>query len=105
MKVFAFGTITHPLTQEQQQQIMPKEVPHTLQLYLDGKIEQFWFRQDRPGVVFLMDVESVDEAKAAVDELPLTEGGFMSFELTPVGPLAPLGRLIQGKPALAAAST
>jgi hypothetical protein len=105
MKVFAFGTITTPPTQEQRQQIMPKEVPDTLQLYLDGKIEQFWFRQDRPGVVFLMNVESVDEAKAAVDKLPLTEGGFMSFELTPVGPLAPLASLIHGNSALAAAST
>src|SRR5215469_16759415 len=104
MKVFALGSLNQPLTPEQQQQIMPKEVPDTLQLYLDGKIEQFWFRQDRPGVIFLMSVESVDEAKAAVDKLPLTEGGFMSFELTPVGPLAPLARLIQGKSTLAAAT-
>jgi hypothetical protein len=94
MKVFAVGTIANPPTPEQQQQIMPKEVPDTLQLYLDGKIEQFWFRQDRPGVIFLMN-GTVDEAKAAVDKLPLTEGGFMTFELTPVGPLAPLARLIQ----------
>lgn len=104
MKVFAFGTITKPLTPEQREHFMAKEVPHTLQLYLDGMIEQFWFRQDRPGVIFLMDVESVNDAKAAVDELPLTEGGFMSFELTPVGPLAPLARLIDQKPAAAAAS-
>jgi hypothetical protein len=95
MKVFAVGTITNPPTPEQQQQIMPKEVPDTLQLYLDGKIEQFWFRQDRPGVIFLMNVPSIDDAKAAVDALPLTEGGFMTFDLTPVGPLMPLARLIQ----------
>jgi hypothetical protein len=42
-----------------------------------------------------MNVASVDEAKTAVSELPLSEGGFMTFELTPVGPLAPLARLIQ----------
>ncbi|TCR83526.1 hypothetical protein [Rhizobium sp. BK376] len=95
MKVFAIGAITTPPTPEQQQQVMPKEVPHTLQLYLDGKIEQFWFRQDRLGVVFLMNVDSVEDAKAAVDTLPLTEGGFMTFDLIPVGPLAPLARLLQ----------
>ncbi|WP_206995754.1 hypothetical protein [Trinickia mobilis] len=33
--------------------------------------------------------------KAAVDKLPLTEGGFMTFEPTPVDPLAPLALLIQ----------
>ncbi|WP_255451537.1 hypothetical protein [Trinickia terrae] len=42
-----------------------------------------------------MSVGSVDEAKAAVDKLPLTEGGLMTFELTPVGPLKPLASLIQ----------
>ena len=97
MKVFAIGAITKPPTPEQQAEIMPKEVPATLQHYLDGKIEQFWFRQDRLGVVFYLDVESVDAAKAEVSKLPLTEGGFMTYEFIPVGPLAPLGRLIQSK--------
>jgi hypothetical protein len=97
MKILAIGSITTAPTPEQQQQIMPKEVPDTLKLYLEGKIEQFWFRQDRPGVIFLMNVDTADQAKAAVDALPLTEGGFMTFELIPVGPLAPLGLLIQGK--------
>ena len=97
MKVFAIGSIIKPPTPEQQAEIMPKEVPDTLQLYLDGKIEQFWFRQDRPGVVFYMQAESVEAAKAAVDKLPLTEAGLMTFEFIPVGPLAPLGRLIQNK--------
>jgi hypothetical protein len=52
---------------------------------------------DKVGVIFLMNAESIDEAKAAADKLPLTEGGFMTFEHIPVGPLAPLGLLIQSK--------
>jgi hypothetical protein len=51
MKVLAIGSISQPLTPEQRQQIMPKEVPDTLKLYLDGKIKQFWYRQDKPGVI------------------------------------------------------
>jgi hypothetical protein len=97
MKVLAIGSIVQPISPEQRQQIMPKEVPDTLKLYLDGKIEQFWFRQDEPGVIFLMNVESVEQAKAAVDALPLVTGGFATYELMQVGPLAPLGLLIQGK--------
>jgi len=97
MKVFAIGSIRQPFTPEQRQRIMPKEVPDTLKLYLDGTIEQFWFRDhaSTPGVIFLMNVESVDHAKAAVDALPLTAEGLMTFELMPVGPLAPLGLLLQ----------
>jgi len=97
MKVLAIGSITQPLSPEQRQQVMPKEVPDTLRLYLDGKIEQFWFRQDKPGVIFLMNVESIDQARSTVEALPLTTGGFVKYELMQVGPLAPLGMLIQGK--------
>ena len=97
MKVLAIASITRPLTPEQRQQIMPNDVPATLKLYLDGKIEQFWFRQDAPGVIFLMNVDSVERAKAAIDALPLATGGFAKYELMHVGPLAPLGLLIQGK--------
>ena len=97
MKVMAVGSITKPLSPEQRQQIMPSEVPATLKLYLDGKIEQFWYRQDAPGVIFLMNVASVDQAKAELDTLPLVVGGFATYELIPVGPLAPLGLLIQAR--------
>jgi len=97
MKVFAIGAITTPPTAEQRDEILRLEVPATLQHYLDGKIEQFWFRADRLGVVFYMEVESIEEAKAEVGSLPLTEAGFMTYDFIPVGPLAPLGRLIQPK--------
>ena len=89
MKVIAIGNGIKPLTPENRQQIMPKEVPATLQLYLDGKIEQFWYRQDKPGVIFLMDVDSIDQAKATVETLPLAKEGYAQYELMHVGPLAP----------------
>lgn len=94
MKVFAVGSLANPPTPEQRETILAREVPHTLRLYLDGIIEQFWFRTDRPGVVFLMEAESVDHARSAVEGLPLAQAGIMAFELTPVGPLAPLARLL-----------
>ena len=97
MKVFAVGTFAKPITDEERRQIMRKEVPDTLKLYLEGKIEQFWFREDKPGVIFLMNTESLDQAKWIIHELPLAANGFLGFEVIPVGPLKPLGLLIQGK--------
>ena len=97
MKVFAIGKGVKPITDEVRQQIMPKEVPATLKLYLDGKIEQFFFRQDKPGVVFVMNVDSVEQAKSTIEALPLATEGFFQYEFLQVGPLAPLGMLIQGK--------
>jgi hypothetical protein len=97
MNVFAIGSIIKPLTDEQRKAIMPREVPATLQHYLDGKIEQFWSCQDAPGVIFLMNVDSAGQAKAELDALPLVVGGFAKYDLIPVGPLKPLGSLIQSK--------
>lgn len=93
MKVFAIATANSSFTPEKLQQHMPNEVTATLKLYLDGKVEQFWFR-DKAGPIFLMNVESVEQAKATLDTLPLVADGLMSYELMAVGPLAPLGRLI-----------
>lgn len=96
MKVFAFYTLKGPLTPEQRKDIMPHEVPHTLQLYLEGKIEQFWFRE-KLGPIFLLNVDSVEQAKEILSSLPLLARGLATLELIPVGPLMPLGLLIQGK--------
>ncbi|MGF6987704.1 hypothetical protein QFZ99_007245 [Paraburkholderia atlantica] len=93
MKVFAIASAQPTLTPDKLQQHMPHEVPATLQLYLDGKVEQFWFR-DKAGPIFLMNVASVDEARSILDSLPLVADGLMKYEYLPVGPLAPLGGLI-----------
>jgi hypothetical protein len=73
---------------------MPHEVPATVKHYLDGSIGQFWF-QEKVGPIFLMNVASIDEAKVTLSTLPLVVAGIMSYQFLPVGPLLPLGRLIQ----------
>jgi hypothetical protein len=94
MKVMAVGTLK-ALTPEQRQTYLPKEIPATLQLYLDDKMEQFWLRDQEKGVIFLMNVESVEEADKLLRAMPLGGSGLLTFDLMPVGPLAPLGMLIK----------
>jgi hypothetical protein len=94
MKVMAVGTLK-PLSLEERRQYLPKEVPATLQLYLDGKMEQFWLREKEAGVVFLMTVESVEEADKLLKGLPLGQASLLTFDLFPIGPLLPLGMLIK----------
>jgi hypothetical protein len=96
MKVMAIPSVSAGVTPDQIKEHMPKEVPATLKLYLEGKVEQFWFRE-KTGPVFLMNVESIEEARAALGALPLVEANVMSYELMPVGPLMPLGLFLQGK--------
>ena len=96
MKVIAIGSLVQTITPEQLQQIMPKEVPATLKHYLDGTVEQFWFRENA-GPIFLMNAESVEQAKAELDTLPLVAAKLMIYDLMPVTTLKPFGLLIQGK--------
>jgi hypothetical protein len=93
MKVMAIGTLK-PLSPEQRQQYLPAEVPATLKLYLDGKMEQFWLRDKQVGVIFLMNVDSVGEAARLLKALPLGQANLLTFDLMPIGPLLPLGMLI-----------
>jgi hypothetical protein len=93
-KILALGRFTAPPTPEQVKAIFPHEVPDTLQLYLDGKIEQMWARQDQKGPVFLMNVTSVAEAHTTLEKLPLGQAKLMEFELVELTPLTPLHMLL-----------
>jgi hypothetical protein len=79
----------------ERQRYLPKEVPATLQLYLDGKMEQFWLRDKEEGVIFLMNVDSVDEADRLLKALPLGQDNLLTFDLMPIGPLLLLGMLMK----------
>ena len=93
-RVLAIGTFPHPPAQEELKGVMSREVPATLQLYLDGRIDQMFVRQDMLGVVFLMNLVSVEDTRVLLGGLPLGLAGMMTFELIPLGPLAPLGALL-----------
>jgi hypothetical protein len=100
-KVLAIGYFPAPLTPEQRQAIMPREVPDTVRLFLSGKIDQWWWRQDGKGPVFLMNVTSVQEARRLLATLPLDEAKLIEFELIELGPLKPLHLLLKNFPAAA----
>lgn len=97
-RILAIGTVTKPLTQEQRRNIMPKEVPDTVRLYLDGKIDQWYIRQDGKGVVFLLNLTSVEEARSLLEKLPLGQAKLMKFDPMPLGPLNPLRLLLSEEP-------
>lgn len=93
-KILALGRFTSPPTAEQIKTIFPNEVPDTLRLYLAGKIDQWWARQDQKGPVFLMNVTSVEEARTMLEKLPLGQAKLMEFEYVELSPLTPLHLLL-----------
>jgi hypothetical protein len=96
--VLATLTVKPGVARDQMMKVMPTEVRETVQLYLDGRIQQWWARGDGKGVVFLLDCRTVEEAKAVVESLPLVKANFASFDYMPLGPLSPL-RILLAPPA------
>ena len=79
-----------PMTPEQRAKIMPHEVHDTVNAYLDGKIDQWYFQTSGRGVVFIVNASTTEEAKAILEKFPLGQAGLMGFDYIPIGPLNPL---------------
>jgi hypothetical protein len=94
-KILAIGSLTAPISSEEMKTIMPNEVRETVELYLEGKIDQWWSRQDGKGVVFLLNVTSIEEADSMLEKLPLGIVKRMRFQLLQLGPLNPLHILLR----------
>src|SRR5947209_10815805 len=85
------------ITREQIMAVMPDEIRQTVQLYLNGKIREWYSRGDGRGVILLLDTRDVAEAQAIMEGLPLAKQNLMDHEYIAVGPLLPL-RLLMANP-------
>ena len=86
------------VNREQIMKIIPTEIRATVKLYLDGNIRQWYSKGDGRGVVFFLDVKTIDEAQTLMETLPLSKEGLVDHEYIPVAPLLPLSVLIGGGP-------
>src|SRR5258708_3100742 len=94
-------TVKPDVARDRIMKVMPDEVRATVKLYLDGNIQQWYARGDGKGVVFSRNCKRVAEAKALMDELPLSKERFADLEYMPLSPLTPL-RILLAEPAAAA---
>jgi hypothetical protein len=93
--VFALLKVKPGVMRERVMAIMPDEIRATVQLYLDGKIREWYSREDGRGGVFLLNTRDVAEAELIMESLPLAKEDMLDHEYIPVGPLMPL-RLLMG---------
>jgi hypothetical protein len=93
-KILAIGTFPPGTDMQRVQHILPTEVRETAQLYLEGRIDQWYSLQDEPGVVFILNVTDVNQAHEMLEALPLGKAHLMTISLLPIGPLKPLSQLL-----------
>jgi hypothetical protein len=92
--VIVILTVKASVTREQVTAVMPAEIRATVQLYLNGKIREWYSRGDGRGVVFLLNTRDVAEAQTIMEGLPLGTENLLDHEYIAVGPLLPLGLLM-----------
>jgi hypothetical protein len=92
--VMVILTVKAGVTREQVMTVMPAEIRQTVQLYLKGKIREWYSRGDGRGVVFLLDTRDVAEAETIMEGLPLAKEKIVDHEYIAIGPLLPLGLLM-----------
>jgi hypothetical protein len=85
------------VTREQVVAVMPTEVRQTVQLYLTGKVREWFSLADGRGAVFLLDTKDIAEAHAIMEDLPLAKQQLVNHEYIAIGPLLPL-RLLLASP-------
>ena len=93
-QVLVIETPRQGVTFQQVMAVIPAEVRATVNLYLDGKIREWYSRGDGKGVIFLVDVKTEEEARAIIETLPLAKEHLMDPTFIPVGPLMPLRALL-----------
>lgn len=92
--VIVILTVKADVTRERVMAVMPAEIRATVQLYLNGKIREWYSRDDGRGVVFLLDARDVAGAQTIMEGLPLSKANLVDHEYIAVGPLLPLGLLM-----------
>ena len=95
--VIVILTVKAGVAREQVMAVMPAEIRQTVQLYLNGKIREWFSRADGRGAVFLLDTKDVPEAEAIMEGLPLAKQHLMDHQYIAIGPLLPL-RLLMANP-------
>ena len=94
IKLLAIGSFTAKATPKVWKPILPSEMRETARLYLAGKIDQWYVKQDQSGVVFIMNLTNPEEAHKLLETLPMGKAGVMTFQIIPLGPLSPLRTLL-----------
>ena len=79
--VFAVLKAKPGVTRERVMAIMPAEIRATVQLYLDGKIREWYAREDGKGAVFLLNAKDEEEAKSVLESLPLAKEHMLDHEI------------------------
>lgn len=93
MKILAIDRFLPGTTMEKVQPHLHEEMKVSWKHYKQGTVREWYFRKDQPGVVLILECNSLEEAQESIDEYPLVKEELIAFDLIPLGPFEPLEAL------------
>jgi hypothetical protein len=89
MKILAIAKVDPQITIDSIKPYLEAEVRHAWTLYEEGVFREMYTCLDRNlGVVFILECNSVDEAREVLDELPFVRERLIDFEIISLGPFS-----------------
>jgi hypothetical protein len=93
MKILTLEKEIPGVTEEAFKPYLKEEATRVWELYQTGVLREMYFRQDESSAVLILECEGAEEAKEALDTLPLVREGLITFDVIPLVPYPGLARL------------
>lgn len=84
MRVIAYDKFKPGVTMETIQPLLRDEVANVWRLWKAGVVRENYARADEPGVIIVLEVQSVAEAQAYVADFPMTKAGYLEWFYIPL---------------------
>lgn len=75
--------------------LFEREARRAWELTQSGVFREMYFMRDRPLAVIILEVDSVEAAKKALDSLPLVKEKIIDFDVMPLVPYPGFARLFK----------
>jgi len=75
---------------------LKSEAKRVWELYQNGTIREFYFREDRSEAVWVLESADAIDARQRLESLPLVKAGLITFDIIPFVPDPGLTRLFGG---------
>jgi hypothetical protein len=93
MKIIALSKPGPTPDPERMNELALEEARSAWELWKSGVVREVYLRNDRPGVVAVLETPTVEDAEAALSTVPFYRHGLIRFDLIPVGPFTNFERL------------
>jgi hypothetical protein len=95
MKILAIEKELRGVSRDRLKPHLKAEAERVWELYQGGLFRELYFWNDRASAVLVIECTDVEEAREALNTLPLAKEGLIAFDIIPLAPYPGFSRLFQ----------